>query len=352
MHFLQLLRTQKPFVMSNIGYDVQSLLFEKIKEKLPPYEALVGVITDILNIGIDGAYRRIRGNTLLKLDEVIILCKEFRISIDELLQAADNNTVVFSPSGLENAHMDFEDYLKNMLEIINYIQRKKVKRSFFAAKDIPIFHLFQFPDLAMFKMFFWRNTIFNDPTLSGKRFEIGVRSEKDLRCIDLCRQISEKYSMIPTIEIWNEETAFSFMKQIAYYYKAGLFKNKEDALNICEQVETFFHHLKQETELGYKFLYGHPPKSRVENFDFYFNDLILIDNLITVEFEQGVETFLIYHSIEYLSTSNHEFHQKVTGWLDNLTRKSDLISRVSEMQRNRYFLGIFDRLEQLKKQLS
>ena len=136
MHFLQLLRTQKPFVMSNIGYDVQSLLFEKIKEKLPPYEALVGVITDILNIGIDGAYRRIRGNTLLKLDEVIILCKEFRISIDELLQAADSNTVVFSPSGLENAHMDFEDYLKNMLEIINYIQKKKVKRSFFAAKKI------------------------------------------------------------------------------------------------------------------------------------------------------------------------------------------------------------------------
>ncbi|MEZ4851838.1 MAG: hypothetical protein R3B93_25145 [Bacteroidia bacterium] len=159
--------------MSNIGYDVQSLLFDKIKEKLPPYEALVGVITDILNIGIDGAYRRIRGNTLLKLDEVIILCKEFRISIDELLQAADNNTVVFSPSGLENAHMDFEDYLKNMLEIINYIQRKKVKRSFFAAKDIPIFHLFQFPDLAMFKMFFWRNTIFNDPPFPKKDLKSG-----------------------------------------------------------------------------------------------------------------------------------------------------------------------------------
>ncbi|MEZ4851839.1 MAG: hypothetical protein R3B93_25150 [Bacteroidia bacterium] len=79
--------------------------------------------------------------------------------------------------------------------------------------------------------------------------------------------------MIPTIEIWNEETAFSFMKQIAYYYKAGLFKNKEDALNICKHVETFFHHLKQETELGYKFLYD-ILRNPVENFDFYFNDLI------------------------------------------------------------------------------
>ena len=39
----------------------QVMFFEEIKKSLPPNESLVNAVSEMLNIGIDAAYRRIRG---------------------------------------------------------------------------------------------------------------------------------------------------------------------------------------------------------------------------------------------------------------------------------------------------
>jgi len=201
-------------------------------------------------------------------------------------------------------------------------------------------------------MFFWRKTIYNDPELEGVQFDLQSNDESQDRCIALCKQIAGKYAMMPSKEIWNEETSYSFIKQIGYYYEAGLFKRKEDAIRLCEQVEALFKHLKKEAELGYKFLAEDPPQNRVENFWLYYNDLILIDNVIVVEYETSLQSFLIYNSIDYLSTTNPHFSEDVKVWLQNITRKSELISSVSERMRNKFFMKTQQKIDALKVMLS
>ena len=78
--------------------------------------------------------------------------------------------MVFRPSGLGQVNLDFESYLESLLKLVSLIQAQKVQKGYFAAKDIPVFHLFQFPELARFKMFFWQKTIFKSPDLAGKKF--------------------------------------------------------------------------------------------------------------------------------------------------------------------------------------
>lgn len=330
---------------------LQKLLFQKIKEQLRPHQSLVDEVSDILNITPDGVYRRIRGETPLRLNEAATLCNQFQISLDELHQQSNGDAIVFHPSGLNEANLDFESYLRNLLGLLSYIQSRGVTRSLYAAKDIPVFHLFQFPELALFKMFFWQKTIFNSPKLAGAQFEPRIQSEKEERCVQLCHQIAEKYALIPTTEIWNEETSVSFLKQIAYYHEAGLFKSREDALFLTELVEKYFNHLNKEADLGYKFLASNPPQNRVQNYTLYYNDLILIDNIINLTYENGSQTFLIYHSIEYLSTSHQGFCEQVSDWLVTLTKTSDLISTVSQKQRYRFFRTIQEKVDKLKDQL-
>ena len=287
--------------------DVQQTLFQKVKEKLPTHTSLVDEVAERLSISSDGVYRRLRNETPLRLDEAAKLCQEFNISLDEIVHSTQNQSILFQPSGIKNGALHFEEYLQGLLGLFTEMQTMGVKSSLYAAKDIPVFHLYQFPELALFKMFFWRKTIYNDPELEGKQFDLSSNDESQERCISLCKQIAAKYALMPSKEIWNEETSYSFIKQIGYYYEAGLFKRKEDAIRLCEQVEALFGHLKKEAEFGYKFLANDPPENRVENFWLYYNDLVLIDNVIVVEFENSLQSFLIYNSIDYLSTQKSLF---------------------------------------------
>ncbi|MEZ4826201.1 MAG: hypothetical protein R3C61_07885 [Bacteroidia bacterium] len=329
----------------------QDLLFEKIKEKIPSHESFPNIVADILGIGIDGAYRRIRGETPLKIDEIVSLSETFSISLDELSQSSKGSNVVFHQSGMIESGLDPEVYLRNLLGVVSDIHRRKPQIAYYSVKDIPVFHLFQIPEIALFKMFFWRKTIFSDHTLDNSLFSLEVQSEVEKRCISLCRLIAEKYSLIPSIEIWNTETVASFIKQIGYYLEAGMFQSKEDAIILCNKVEEYFHHLKREAELGYKYIIDHPPASRVENFQLYYNDLVMNDNHIAVRYENRWEGYVIFTNTEYLHTTHQGFAQKLGTGLENQTRKSELISKVGERVRNKFFNQIFERLGELHQSI-
>ncbi|WNJ18045.1 hypothetical protein [Pontibacter sp. G13] len=328
---------------------IQHLLFEEIKHKIPKHASFVDEVATVLEVSPDGVYRRSRSETMLRVDELVMLCKHFDISLDNLMKRSTDEVVLFQPFGLNAAELDFSEYLRTLLGLLRGFQERKIRRAIFSAKDIPVFHLFQFPELARFKMFFWRKTIFNDPSFG--RFDLSLEDEHEAYLVSLCHQVAEKYAQIPTTEIWNDETAISFIKQIEYYYKSGFFKHKRDAEHLVDLMEEYFNHLRMQAEYGCKFLGKTPPKHGVENFELYYNNLILIDNVIHVEEENAQHAFLVYHSIEYLQTQNPRFASQLKDWLLTLTRKSGKISASNEIERNQFFMKILDRLDVLRESL-
>lgn len=330
---------------------IQGLFFELIREKIPKEKSPAQFIAELLNVTTDGAYRRLRGDTPLKLYEAIKLSKYFGISLDELQGRAIPGVYTFRRAGLgdNDTQHDFKSYLENLLHLLNHIKSQGVERVIFACKDIPVFHLYEFPELTLFKIFFWQNTIFNSPSLKGKKFSLAESDEYTRECISLARKVAEKYAMIPTIEIWSVETSYSLMKQIQYYVDMDRFSSKEDMERIINAAESYFKHLEEECTRGYKFLHDRPPRDRIENFTLYYNDLISIDNIIHINYEgDKSQTFLIYHSIEYLNTEDKEFGKSIEYWLENLYKRSDIISTVGERQRSKFFRGVNDRLNELK----
>ena len=65
--------------------DTREIVINKILAQIPPSMKPVDYISDILDIGKESAYRRLRGEMSFTLDEVIKLSVELRVSLDEIV---------------------------------------------------------------------------------------------------------------------------------------------------------------------------------------------------------------------------------------------------------------------------
>jgi hypothetical protein len=65
--------------------ELQQKVFQTIKSKIPAHLSAADEIAGILEISADSAYRRLRGEKTISLDELYKLCIHYRISLDQML---------------------------------------------------------------------------------------------------------------------------------------------------------------------------------------------------------------------------------------------------------------------------
>ncbi|NJM14386.1 MAG: hypothetical protein HC896_02530 [Bacteroidales bacterium] len=80
--------------MQSLG--LQKRLFEMITANIPANISLVDALGNLLGISNDSAYRRLRGDTALTIEEVALICKQFNISFDSLSNIGTFQSVSFS----------------------------------------------------------------------------------------------------------------------------------------------------------------------------------------------------------------------------------------------------------------
>src|SRR5829696_3650146 len=105
---------------------LQEYLFQRIREKLPSTESLADVVAEKLFLSTDSAYRRIRGETPLILEEARTLCEAFSISLDELI-GSKQNSISFRFTQLNNTNNSFKKYLLEILENLKLISSAEQK---------------------------------------------------------------------------------------------------------------------------------------------------------------------------------------------------------------------------------
>ena len=204
--------------------ETQTFLFQKIKESIPAHISLVDEISDLLNISYDSSYRRIRGEKAISIKELYLLSKHFNISCDALFNIK-SDTITFKHFPVVPPGYGVKAWLKTILQDIRKIQHTKNPSLFYAAKDPPLFHYFQFPEIGAFKIFFWEKTLFGFPQYKDRKFSLTYLDD-EIRQIG--EQILTTSIKIPTTEIWNEDTFNITFKQIEHYWISGLFERKED----------------------------------------------------------------------------------------------------------------------------
>ncbi len=328
--------------------ELQTLFFNQIKEKLPSHLSLVDEISELLQISYDSAYRRIRGEKKLSINELNILSLHFGISIDALFNLKSRN-VIFKHFSISPPSTGVKELLKLVLNDLQRIQQTQIKEIIYTAKDPPIFHYFQFPEIAAFKMFFWEKTIFQFPQFADKKFSI---SNYDTEIKKLGEQILSISLKIPTTEIWNEDTFNITFKQIEHYWVSGLFEKTKDIIILCDKLYTWIEHIKKQAELGFKFLYGTKPVGVENSYKFYENEVVLNDNTIFIETDKFTSTYLTYNVLNLLTTNDKAFCQGVKSYVKGLMKESILISSVNAKERNRFFNKLLEKIIMFRESVS
>lgn len=313
--------------------NIQDLLFRSIKGMLPQDTSLVDVISDILHLSNDSAYRRIRGETSLVLDEASVLCHHFNISLDQLLNLK-KEAVLFRDFRVKNKVYNYNEYLLGLYGQLDYVQGFLKKEIIYISKDLPIFHNFYYRPLIAFRYYFWMKTHFLHPDFEQLKFSFDLLPD-DVE--QLSYKLAKQYCKIPSTEIWNTESINSTISQIEFSKESGHFTSSSDIKLIYEALEYSIEHMKDQAEYGCKFMPGEDPLVQKNNFRFLYNRVVLGDNTIITITDHSKTAFINYGSLNYLSTSDKDFCSDLYSDFENLIRRSTQISQSSEKQRNVFF---------------
>ncbi|MDP5172569.1 MAG: hypothetical protein NWR72_20170 [Bacteroidia bacterium] len=336
--------------MEDSVFHVQKILFERIEALKPANANLAIEISELLEVSLDGAYRRIRGLVHLKMQELIVIATKYQLSIDELFLDQNPAAVAFLPSSLQHRNTDMEPYSTSLSELMKTLRKEKAHDIIIVSKDLPTFQLFQFPKLLQFKMFFWRKTMFEDPEFNGVPFSLNNDLEDVAKISTAFQGIARQYAQMDSTEIWNAELANGLIKQIRYYLESGLFKDPKEAILLIDEAEKMVEFLQKMAKEGRKLLVS-DPKFVGGSYKLFHNDIIVNDNVMSARIGNSIRTFHVYNSIEYLQTGHKVYGEQVRSWLENLPKRSEPISEVAELLRLRFFNRIRHQLMILKNDL-
>jgi hypothetical protein len=172
-----------------------------------------------LGVSRDSAYRRLRGETSVSLQEAQVICNHFGVSLQGLF-GETGNSVAFDRHGGFATKM--EDRLERVNEFLKKLESAKEKELIYFSMELPFFHILQVPDLLAFKLHYWDSMAHPDAPLPRIRLDVVPPSP-------LYHEVVNRYIRIPSTEIIYEGALSTTMMQILYFLESGNFDLPSDA---------------------------------------------------------------------------------------------------------------------------
>ena len=317
---------------------IQSIFLGQIRDRLTENNAFADELAELLNISRDSAYRRIRGETVLSLDEVKLLYDQYGVSLDAIISPS-SNMVLFQHQAVD-VNYTLEEWLNSLVQNLELAKTSKELELTFAAKDIPIFHYFRHPELSAFKLFVWSKSVIKDPKHTNVLYKQDIIPKEILT---KASKIWQLYASVPSIEIWSDEAINGTLKQIEFYHECGFFFEPNQAAHLYDLMIEFNNQIREEA--------AHGKKSEDGTFTLYQNEILILDNTIFARINNERVVYINYNTLDLLTTHQNTFCEKTESYMNNLIKNSALISATAEKERNRFFNKIEERIIACKAKL-
>lgn len=315
--------------------NLQVTFFNDIKSAMPDYQNLAQSVAEVLAISINEAYKKIRGNSALSLEQIIKLSDHFGIPF--LYKPSQLPTVTFDYLSVDQKIPNMLLYLQDLLKNLKQIQQAKQKHITITTDDIPLFHFFKYPELTCFKLFFWSDSVMN----AEFKFD---PSTFDQELIALAKELNQIYLEIPSTEIWAKDTVHGTIEQIRYAFEAG-YITEVLAKQVVEQVRYCL------TDMN---MYAISSKKTIDpNHTFnWYNCDVLGSISYLVELKETMLCYNRFNTFNYLKTEDQSYCLQTRQWMQSLVKKSVSFSGQGEKHRNKYLYNAFAECDELLKEIN
>jgi hypothetical protein len=313
--------------------NIQQSFFQQIKNLLPSHLSLANEVADLLNISMDSAYRRIRGETTLSFEEIQKLCSNYHISVDQMLHLK-SDAFLFNGRITNASDFTFENWLETVVKHLEMIKGFKPCHLSYLAKEVPFMYYFLIPEIAAFKSFFFMKSILHYEEWKAAKFSV---NDDYSRFLPIWKRISDAFSEIPSTEIWNVENITSTLHQIEFYRVTNVLKSDSDANCLLDKIEELLAHIEKQAEFGVKLRYGQNPTLAGVPYKMFVNELIMGDNMQLVLIGNTQLTYINHSIINFITTHDTTFNASMKSTYETICQKSTLISEVNEKDRLMFF---------------
>jgi hypothetical protein len=215
--------------------------FHFLKEDLGPEVNVADWLAKTLDIGTSSAYKRIRGQAALTVDELLTI-------IEQSPRTAQMAAELFKAKPLKviqlNQFTSSESFERYLTEVEGVFMKAAEFEDFefsYSARDLPIFFFFSHPLMIRHKLSVW--------TGLGRGEKLPRITERSLQ---RAQRIWDMYRSIPSVELWKPD-AFKRQKEMLdiEYELGSLCATEHDELENCLHgllVET----IKNITDRGHK----------------------------------------------------------------------------------------------------
>jgi hypothetical protein len=316
----------------NNAQELQRQLFNAIKQKLPKGENLARHIADALNLSPDAAYKKIRGERLLDLQDLQLLFQTYKLSYEDMALDTATQKVWFSCNNLQ-IQPNFEDYLQFIAQQLQLLLDKQVKSLTCSAGEVPLFYYCMFPELIQFKAYVWQQSIL---PLTETQLQPFSLDQTETPLLQLAQEINYSYLAIPSQEIWASETIGSLYRQLRFYKEAQLFATSQTYEVLMAAFKALLQHVKQQTLQQCKI--ERYSKTKRAPFALYHNELLPGDDSLLAQLPGQNMAIFLPHSLQAFVSTDVRVTQALAAALHGLKQQSICLTQQCE----RYIAPFFE----------
>jgi hypothetical protein len=302
-----------------------NLLFA-IKGRLPEGQNLAVRLSELLCIGREAAYRRLRGEVPFSFGEVSSLAGQLDLSLDEIVGKSRPDTIPFYYTALSFADTSDENYEVFQRSIDGYAQGKLDPNSELgmAINMLPLTFLTKYDHLMRLRSYKW--------TYQREGRE-NLLPFKDLiippHFISLGREFSRAVEGLHTTYIILDPMVFNYLvSDITYFREVGLIL-PEEVTRIKEELFLLLNDLERMAANG-RYDTGNRLFLYISNTNFE-------STYSYTHYKYGSVCCLSIFTLNVLTSADESMLNMVKEWILSLKRLSTLISEAGEMPRCHFF---------------
>lgn len=305
--------------------DVSTQLIQAMKELLPSDSNLANTLMDILYLGKEATYRRLRGEVPFTLNEAVAISRKMEISLDHLIGTHFDQNALFNLY-LLNEKRSVETYtgiLAHYMDLFERLVEEPESEFSISSNSIPQTLYLKYDMLSKFCLFKWMYQ--HEKINVCRRFEALELPYSLLKMQKELVAVSQLFQR--THYIWDLEIIPRLVKDILYFREIRLI-SKESVQMLQKELFLLIDELEEMTAQG-KFKTDKEVQIYISNINFEAT----YSYVETTHYNLGM---ICIFSINSLTGRDDAFFQSLKKWIQSLKRYSTLISESSDFQRIRF----------------
>ncbi len=306
---------------------------------------MVSEIGEVLHVGRDAVYRRLRGDTALSAQELINLSRHYKIKLDD--KSVDLPQMYY-PAGHEARATNEKDYFLSLERQILRAKAIPGARVDYATPELPLFYELYSPTLLAYKIYLFGLTTWNFQKWNGKNFSMDLIDPEIYKIAERCMKVAHSF---PTRELWSIDILDVTLRRIEHGVQTGYLNDSDLVAKMFREMEAIVQHMENMTRAGKRFIPGDDPTENSPDFRVYHNELSNTNSVIIVDSNLQSIVFSTLVTPNFLVTYDERVVTQMKLWFNNLLDKANVLSADSAKYTTTYFHNLRRKVGNTKQRI-